>query len=292
MKRVYKSVVFSFLPVFLLHIMRRFLIVSVVLLTLMACTEVIGIDLNSSDPQVVVEARIDETGNAEVKLHWSVNFADDNSFPAVEGAVVHIEDEFGNSTLLTEDAPGEYKASQLTARQGEGYRLVVYAGEKIITAEDRMPRAVQMDSLTIRRFQFPFEGVGGGLDTLLLLEAVVWYADPVQEKNQYRILEFRNDTLVGISLTDDRFNNGKYIAYSLVSFRNPLQPGDKLMVEFQSISRPVYEYLFGFSGAGGGPFASSPSNPITNLRGTRLGYFSAHTVHRLGLTVPKVPIIL
>lgn len=263
-------------------------ILMVAAVILSSCTEVIHIDLNSSDPQLVVEAQVAEAGKAEVRLHWSVNFEADNEFPAVEGASVIIEDEFGNGTPLTEVSPGRYTAQMPDTRQEKSYRLVVGWNDKLITAEDRMPRGVQMDSLTVRRFQFPIEGVGGRQDTVLLLESVVWYRDPVDEMNQYRILEFRNDTLVSIAITDDQFNNGKAIGYSLFNFRNPLKPGDKLLVEFQTVSRPVYEYLFGFSGVNGGPLASSPSNPTTNLKGTRLGYFSAHTVHRLSMTVPMV----
>lgn len=254
-----------------------------------SCTEVVHVDLNASDPQVVVEAHVAESGKAEVRLHWSVNFEADNVFPPVEGASVVIEDEFGNGTPLPEQTPGQYNTLLTNTGQGKSYRLVIKWEDKLITAEDRMPVPVRMDSLTIRRFEFPFEGVGGPFDTTLLLEPVVWYKDPAGEKNQYRILEYRNDTLISIALTDDQFNNGKTIAYSLFNFRNPIQPGDNLMVEFQSISQPVYTYLFGFSGVNGGPFASSPSNPVTNLTGTRLGYFSAHTVHRLGFTVPDIP---
>lgn len=267
--------------------MKQFFYITLVLLS--SCTEVIHIDLNSSDPQVVVEAHLAESGRVEVRLRRSVNFEEDNVFPAVEGALVYLEDEFGNSTQLNEIEPGEYLSSLLQVQNEKSYRLVIYADDKVITAEDLMPRAVRMDSLTVRRFKFPLEGIGGGLDSVNLLEAVVWYTDPVQEKNQYRILEYRNDTLLSISITDDQFNNGKAIGLSLFNFRRPLQPGDKLSVEFQSISRPVYEYLFGFSGVNGGPLASSPANPVTNLSGTRLGYFSAHTVHRLGLTVPLIP---
>lgn len=252
-----------------------------------ACTEVIHIDLNSSDPQVVVEAHLAERGKAEVRLHWSVTMEADNEFPPVEGAKVMIEDEFGNGVPLSEVSPGRYMSANPGAVDEKMYRLVISWNDKLITADDRMPRSVLMDSLTVRRFRFPFEGIGGRLDTVMLLEPVVWYQDPVDEKNHYRILEFRNDTLVSIALTDDQFNNGKSIGYSLFNFRNPLKPGDNLVVEFQVISRPVYEYLFGFSGVNGGPLASSPSNPATNLTGTRLGYFSAHTVHRLGMTVPS-----
>lgn len=264
----------------------KFVSIFVLSIFFQACTEVVHIDLNSSDPQIVVEAHLSEAGKAEVRLHWSVNVEDDNEFPPVEGASVTIEDEFGNGTPLPEVSPGVYSMTMSDARQNNSYRLLVKWSEKMITAEDRMPRSVLMDSLTVRRFEFPIEGIGGPLDTLLLLESVVWYKDPANEQNQYRILEYRNDTLVSIALTDDQFNNGKSIGYSLFNFRDPLQPGDNLMVEFQSVSRPVYEYLFGFSGVNGGPLASSPSNPTTNLTGTRLGYFSAHTVHRLGITVP------
>lgn len=277
----------AYIPTKLWRITLRSLLRGIVVILLMSnCTEVVHIDLNASDPQVVVEANLSEAGRAEVRLRWSVNFEDDNDFPDVEGASVYIEDEFGNRTQLTEIFPGQHLATQMNIRAEKSYRLLVYTGSTVISAEDRMPLAVGMDSLTIRPFRFPLEGIGERIDTMQVLEAVVWYSDPVEEKNYYRVLEFRNDTLVNISITNDQFNNGKSVAYSLVNFRNPLLPGDKLLVGFQSISREVYEYLFGFSGVNGGPMASSPSNPVTNLQGTELGYFSAHSVHRLNLVVP------
>lgn len=264
----------------------QFAILFVLMLVVQACTEVIHIDLNASDPQIVVEAQVSEQGKAEVRLRWSVNVEADNEFPTVEGARVVVEDEFGNGVPLSEVSPGRYLSVLSGAGDDRLYRLVISWGDRLITADDRMPRSVRMDSLTVRRFRFPLEGIGGRPDTLALLEPVVWYKDPADEKNQYRILEYRNDTLVSIAITDDQFNNGKAIGFSLFNFRNPLKPGDHLMVEFQAVSGPVYEYLFGFSGMNGGPLASSPSNPVTNLTGTRLGYFTAHTVHRLGLAVP------
>jgi hypothetical protein len=264
----------------------KYSLVTFIAALIAACTEVIHIDLNASDPQIVVQAFVVESGSAEVRLNQSVNFEDANIFPPVSGASVFVEDDFGNSVQLMEISPGRYFSSHVHSEPGKSYRIIVYKDDLLITAEDRMPAAVRMDSLTIRKFKFPIEGFEGRLDTLDLLEAVAWYTDPADDVNYYRFLEYRNDTLIGMSLTEDRFNNGRSIGYSMVSFSNPLMPGDRLMVEMQSISRPVYEYLFGFSGVNGGPLASSPSNPATNLTGTRLGYFSAHTVHRLSLVVP------
>ena len=49
------------------------------------------------------------------------------------------------------------------------------------------------------------------------------------------------------------------------------------MVEMQGISQAVYEYFNSFGNLGMGPSSSTPANPYTNIDGSQLGYFSAHT---------------
>jgi hypothetical protein len=63
------------------------------IIALSACTKVINIDLNSSNQQIVVEAKIaDDALPCTVKLSKSINFSNPNVFPAVEGAIVKISD--------------------------------------------------------------------------------------------------------------------------------------------------------------------------------------------------------
>jgi uncharacterized protein YbgA (DUF1722 family) len=54
-----------------------------------------------------------------------------------------------------------------------------------------------------------------------------------------------------------------------------LLPGDVLKIEMQCIDEFVYEYFNSFGNTLGG--SATPANPYTNIIGSELGYFSAHT---------------
>lgn len=265
--------------------MKKWLINSILLSVLIgwmsSCTEVINIDLNEAEPQIVVEAHIPESGVAQVKLTWSVAFDAENIFPPVTGAKVWISEKDGAEELLYEYRPGHYRGANLIGAIGETYQLRITYQDQLLEAEDKMPVPVGMDTLIVRDF-VGFVGPVPGL-----LEVVAVYTDPADEENFYRFIEYKNDTIVNYYLNEDRFNNGKTIANSLFNFRRALSPGDVLTVEMQSVSKPVYEYLFGFSGANGGPQAASPANPKTNIRGAKLGYFSAHTVQRISIIISE-----
>ena len=66
-----------------------------------SCTKVINVDLNSASPQIVVQANLpNQSAGDTVQLNQTVNFSDLNSFPAITGALVTINDNAGNSDTL------------------------------------------------------------------------------------------------------------------------------------------------------------------------------------------------
>ncbi|MBW7892063.1 MAG: DUF4249 family protein, partial [Chitinophagaceae bacterium] len=58
-----------------------------------------------------------------------------------------------------------------------------------------------------------------------------------------------------------------------------IKSGDLVKVEMQSISSTVYDYWYSLiQGASGNSSSASPANPISNIEGGALGYFSAHQI--------------
>ena len=75
-----------------------------------SCTKEIKIDLNSSDPQIVIEGSVPANGEkATIKISKSVNFDESNVFPEVRNAVVILNDNAGNSETLNVTTPGIYQ---------------------------------------------------------------------------------------------------------------------------------------------------------------------------------------
>jgi hypothetical protein len=55
----------------------------------------------------------------------------------------------------------------------------------------------------------------------------------------------------------------------------------------QCIAPAVFKYLYSLDqGASGGNNSASPANPVTNIEGGALGYFSVHTIESKTMVVP------
>ena len=109
--------------------MRRFIYIAFpffCLSALVSCTKEIDIDLNSSNPKLVVEANIYEgTGPYYVKLTRTVNFDESNSFPAETNALVIISNDLMQTDTLVEFSPGIYQTQFIQGLANHNYSLYI-----------------------------------------------------------------------------------------------------------------------------------------------------------------------
>jgi hypothetical protein len=249
-----------------------------------ACSEIIIININDSDPQLMLEASMGEGEYAMVLLTRSVNLYHTGEFPPVTSAVVSISDNDGNSEILAEVHPGIYVSANMQGKAGKTYFLNIESEEKTITSTGKIPTYVPVDAFRVVNSIYP----GGGPPVLPnqpadFYEVYVTYTDPVEEQNYYRfILSINGKRSANNSVYEDRLTNRNQVENLLVVYNPELKPGDSNMVEVQCINKSVYEYFKSMGGSSGGPGnASSPANPYTNLQGSILGFFNAHTVERV-----------
>src|SRR5690554_906724 len=93
---------------------------------LYSCEKEIDLDLNNSDPQIIIEGSItDAPGPYYVRISKSVNFDEPNSYPPVSGAYVTISDNEGNTDVLTEIEEGLYQTNTIVGAPGNTYNLSV-----------------------------------------------------------------------------------------------------------------------------------------------------------------------
>jgi hypothetical protein len=248
------------------------------------CQETISLDLNSSDPQIVVEASVPTDVKAKVILSKSVNFNADNTFPMVQNATITLTDDIGNSDTLTESLPGIYYSKSMVGVVGRTYSISIQTGDKTITSTCKIPNPVRFDSISVEPAEtFGRGGFGGGTTThtgtLYTVKAI--FKDPASETNYYRFVEYVNGISTGrIYVYDDRLTNGIRNEKNLLDFNRYLNKGDVITIEMQCIDKSVYEYFNSFGNSGMGTGTSTPANPYSNLTGNILGYFSAYTVDR------------
>jgi hypothetical protein len=243
------------------------------LMILLSCTEEIDIDLNSSDPQIVIEGSISTTGESVIKISESVNFDESNDFPKVRNAFVEISDNLGNSEILLESSEGIYSTTSFGGVEGRTYSLNVQIDDKTLESVSNIPSHVSFDSLIVVKASVP--GFPGAQENDLYYEVRVQYKDPADVVNFYRFVEIVNNEITNSFVFDDRLNNGEYVTVPLLNFSRELLPGDVLKIEMQCIDEFVYEYFNSLGNTLGG--SATPANPYTNIIGSELGYFNAHT---------------
>jgi hypothetical protein len=118
---------------------------------LSSCTEEIDIDLNSSDPQIVIEGSVSTTGESVIKITKSVNFDESNDFPRVGDAFVEISDNLGSSEILLESSEGIYSSDSFTGVEGRTYTLSIQIGDKTFESVSNIPSHVSFDSLIVEK---------------------------------------------------------------------------------------------------------------------------------------------
>ena len=251
-----------------------------------SCEKVIELDLNDAEKKYVIEANIaDEPGTARVVLTQTKNFDEDNQFPGVSGATVRIREEGQPALTFTETSTGVYTHPTLAAVPGRTYELEVTLNGQTFEASCRTPQAVEMDTLFVT-------------DELLFGEsqkiANVRFRDPSGRGHNYRFIQFINDVKEKqILVINDDYIDGREITSKLFYFADEdeggikIKSGDNLKVEFQMIDQPLYLYWFSLlRSATGGSQQATPANPVSNIRGGALGYFSAHVSRSRTITVP------
>lgn len=254
----------------------------------MSCTESVTLELNGVSPQIVVDASIPEADFAIVRITKTVDFNTLNNFPPVSGALVKLQDGNGFTETLTEMAPGYYRSSTIKGIPGSNYKLSVEVEGLTMFSDEVMPKSVMINSLKVREVELPDGPIVDRIFDYPGTEVIVTYADVKGEENYYRFIEYINGKQTKYHLFDDRFNDGKVMKNFLLDFKRRLNVGDTLVVEMQSLSKQAYSYLFGFSLMNSLPQGTTPSNPVSNISGTKLGYFSAYTFHRDTLVIEEL----
>lgn len=257
-----------------------------VISTFFSCQKVINIDINSKDPQIVIEAVVtDDTLISQmVKITKSVNINDDNSFPNVSGASVKISDNAGNNVTLSETSSGVYENSTLHGFPGRTYFLTVVAEGKTFTAVCTMPQKVSLDSVIVNKDASSGGpggqgGPGGSSDSTAQSLTPVFH-DPIGIGNNYRFKLKKGNTIsTSTFLFNDETADGGTNNRPLNDRDIRLSKHDTIQVIMMCIDKAVYKYFYSMSQNGSGPNASAtPANPVTNISGATLGYFSAHSI--------------
>lgn len=255
-------------------------------LLLSSCEKVIDVDLNAADLKYVIEAVVsDRAGNAKVLITQTKNFNEDNTFPGISGAVVKVTEQGGLPVNFIETSPGVYEAPGLVAATGKTYRLDVSIGNNSFKAVSTMPQKINLDSVYITD-----EVLFGDTRKTANIE----YHDPLGRGNNYRFIQYVNTYKENqIFVANDDYTDGNKIISKLFYFTDSpddphsIKSGDQVKIEMFCIDPAVYKYWYSLSrSATGGSGQATPANPVSNLQGGALGYFSVQTYQSKTIIAP------
>ena len=244
---------------------------------LVSCEDIIDVELRDSEPRIVIEGTLtNQDVQPTVRISKSTNFFDPGIYPPVSGALVEISDDLGFSEILQELEPGLYVSDNLAAREGSMYYLNVETEGLEYTAESQMEYVVPTDSLKLEYIP----GRGDFFDAGYYVH--VFFTDPPDRKNHYRIIAYKNGLMEQtIHLIEDTFLDGRSVDYFL--FTPAYQSGDTVTIDLVSLDPYVYKYyetLNSVIGSAGGGNPANPANPVSNISNGALGYFGALAVNR------------
>lgn len=249
---------------------------------LFSCEEIIEIDLNESNPQWVIEARIDDqTNEALVDISKTASYFEAGEFEVGTGANVSIKSSTGETYELTEYVAGKYRAPNINLKLQAQYELKVELEGKTYEAISILQAPLQIDSLLT---EFRGGGIGPGEGYYVRLA----FQDPPGVRNYLRFEIWVNGELrPDIGLYDDNLTDGNEIAFPL--FIEPFELGDTVEIKAHSLDFDIYRYWTGLSsilgGDPGGGDSAAPANPPGNISNDALGYFEVSSVTEVSTVI-------
>ncbi len=252
----------------------KWIFVSIIIFSLFSCEEVVEVDLQESEPRLVVEASIiwekGTLGNNQfISLSKTTSFYDAEITPA-QGAIITIKNNLEETFDFIEISPGIYKNETFKPEIDQTYSLFINYENEIYTASEKLIPVVDLEAVE--------QGIRSGISEVEI-ELKAYYTDPAEIENYY-LFKFQSDQQ-SLQIYDDEFTNGNR-TFAYFSDED-LKPGDQVDFTIQGISKRFYEFLFILSAQAGenngGPFQTQPTtvrgNIVnnSNIENFAFGYF-------------------
>lgn len=246
-----------------------------------SCQKVIDLKVGDSTPRIFIEGRVtDSLQPWTVHVSRTLSYTASNNVDAVRSARVSIQDlTAGTTDSLFETAPGIYATpGAKTGISGHTYALRVETGEETFTAASTLPGRVPIDSVRVE-----VSGAFGRKAAQIFVE----FTDPPGIPNYYRFALFANGKRQSFDTRDDRYTDGRINGRpSILAYDDDknIGSGTLVTIEMEGIDAAVYKYFSTIRNADGN--SAAPANPVSNIQGGALGYFSATSVQEARIVLP------
>lgn len=242
-----------------------------------SCTKIIDLDLNESNPKIVIDGSINFYDSLQHDVHVNLSrtgsYSSSNEFSKIDNADLYIKSPDGSIYSLVGSGNGDYFNSEfIPGNSFDKFELYGDIDGVEISATSSFPNRVNIDS--IGAIVLPF----GPPNPDLLLTPIISFTDIPNEKNYYRFrLIVNHDNVSELFFQGDEGQDGKQMIYTF--FRSRVAKNDTITIQLLSIDKESYDYYTVLNqNIGGGGFSAAPGNPNTNIQGNAIGIFSAQYV--------------
>jgi hypothetical protein len=285
--------------------MRRLLLFATILLAFTACEKEIDLDYRDVEPVINIEARVTNE-QVYVLITHSRSMNDSVRGRGLAGATVTISHDGQIEPLTYDVRDGYYRpASEFKGEVGSTYRLEVNLEGRTYTATSTMPAEAPITST-----QFMWQPV---LDNGMLMYEM-WAADPepdVRNYYWYRMDRRAKDPKVrrkqGVdayrwNVFDDRGTMDGRLYRDIMcvneemmdgedieedQLKSILFDGDTITLQLMTIDLSAYEYYRSLSVG-----QRMGANPLSNISGGCMGYFTAGSVTHADTVIYRKDIIV
>lgn len=251
--------------------MKAYSIFSLLLvLALFSCQKEIDIDLNDSNPKLVIEANYIATDSiVTVRVSKTGSYFDNYITNPVNDAVVSIRENNGAEVIVPLSADGYYELANYIPTFGATYTIKVTQEGVDYSADSKL-----MPVLNFLPATYVYQ------EESLFSDAGYWITYRFQDYsgvgNCYKLITTyggeRYDKFGDFSTGSDAYTDGNLIERPLIQ---SFQPGDTILLELQSINQRVYDYYSQLS-SNTSSFTAAAGNPDYFWSNDALGYFSAY----------------
>lgn len=268
----------------------KYIIAFITLMTLVNCTERIQLELEDSDPRLVVDGVITtDTTIHYVRLTQSGSYFVNQPLPAVSDAQVLLYDGTNTISLLESDKfPGFY----ITPHNYHGIPGRTYSIAISNVDIDRDGQTELYEAESYLNPVSPIDSIHLEYHDIWELWKVLLYADEPGETEDFYLFSIfinnaiQTDQLTEVSVTDDRFFNGSYAngvwvqSIDISDEKIELNPGDTVSLQMSGITREYFEYVIALQEETGMKvplFSGPPANLPGNVSNGALGFFRAYS---------------
>ncbi|MEH6680191.1 MAG: DUF4249 domain-containing protein [Sediminicola sp.] len=250
-------------------------------MVMVSCEEVVDVDLETSDPRLVIDAGIEwrkgtDGSQQSIRLSTTSGYYD-AEVPPVLGAQVFVTNVEGTVFDFVEvTGTGEYRCTNFVAVINAAYELTVIIDGNTYKANERLISVPEIGSIEQ-------EEDGGFLGDEM--EVTFYFQDNGAEDNFY-LTRYWTDFLIEpeYAVNSDEFTQGNEM-FDRFSHED-LESGNRLDLALYGISERFYNYMSLILETEGGAFQTPPANirgniiNVTDESDYAYGYFRLSEVDR------------